>query len=234
MIRAALLGLATTPGLAAAGPSDFGAVTPTEVVAGRTIELEARIADDNDLGSLHRRATAWIFAPAFGASECVELQLPVEMTWRSEVGTPSAFTLSRYGLDLRYRFAQNLPAVLRFALSRDVVVRNLAHVELDVAASYDVGAVRLAADAGLTFEANRGGVHSDLRPSAGASARISDEVRLGAEAFGVYSLDAAVESWAAAGPSIAWRHGRVWIAAAFGLGITGISSVGRFAWGVGF
>lgn len=220
---------------ALAGRTSFGGLTTTDVVPDGSVELESRVSDENDKGSLHDRSTSLWLAPAIGLSDCVELHLPVEMTWRSETGSRSDFTLSRFGADVRYRFARSRIAPLfRFALERDVTVRNLGHIEIDLAVSYEVGVFQFLVDAGLTFEANRGGVHFEARPGAGVSVRVKPDVRLGAEVFGVRTFDTAAESWAVVGPNLAWTHGRFWFAAAFGIGIHNISSAARLVWGVGF
>lgn len=231
----ALLYLTLDHGPAMAGRSSFGWLTTTDVVPDRGVELESRVTDENDKGPLHDRSTALWLAPAIGLTDCVELRLPVEMTWRSETGSRSDFTLSRFGADVRYRFSRSRVAPLfRFALDRDVTIRNLAHAELDLAVSYDTGAILILVDAGVTFEANRGGVHFEARPGAGISVRVKPEVRIGAEVFGAHSFDTAAESWAAVGPNLAWTHGRFWFAGSFGIGIHNISSATRFVWGIGF
>ena len=90
---------------ASAGRTNFAGLQSTDVVGDRGVELESRLADQNDVGPLHERWTAWWVAPTIGLSDCVELQLPVEMTWRSETGTRSDFTLSRFGADARYGYS---------------------------------------------------------------------------------------------------------------------------------
>lgn len=231
----AVLYLAVDHTSAMAGRSSFGWLTPTDVAPDRSVELESRVTDENDKGPLHDRSTSLALAPAIGLTDCVELHLPVEMTWRSETGSRSDFTLSRFGADVRYRLSRSrLTPLFRFALERDVTIRNLAHAELDLAVSYEAGAALILVDAGVTFEANRGGVHFEARPGAGLSVRVNADVRLGAEIFGAHSFDTAAESWAAAGPNLAWRHGRFWFAGSFGIGIHNISSAARLVWGIGF
>ena len=222
----------STPALA--GRTNFGGLQSTDVVGDRSVELESRLADQNDLGALHERSTAWWIAPTVGLTDCLELQLPVEMTWHSETGSASDFTLSSFGADARYRFSRALPALFRFGLARDVVIRNLGRAEIDLVVSYDIDSIQVIADAGITFEANRGGVHVAARPGAGVSVRIKPDVRVGAEVFGVRSFDSAVESWAVAGPNLAFTHGRFWFAGSFGIGIHNVSTAGRLVWGIGF
>jgi hypothetical protein len=234
MRKACALALLWLSAPAYAGRSNFGAVQSTEVVGDHNVELESRLVDRNDVGSLHERSTTWWLAPAVGLSSRLELQLPVELAWRSEIGSRTDFTFSRFGADVRYRPSQRWPALVRASLSRDVVRRNLGRIELDVALAHDIGSVHLAANAGITFEANPGGVHLDARPAAGVSVAIKPDVRVGAEAFGLYSFDSAVESWAAIGPSLAFTHGRFWFATSIGIGVHNISSAGQLNWGIGF
>jgi hypothetical protein len=222
----------STPALA--GRGNFGGLQSADVVGDANVELDSRLADQNDVGPLHERSTAWWIAPTIGLTDNVELQLPVEMAWRSETGFKSDFTLSSFGADARYRFSRAVPALFRFGLSRDVEIRNLGRAELGVVVSYELGAVQVLADAGITFEANRGGVHFAARPGVGVSVRVRPDVRVGAEVFGVRSFDSAVESWAVAGPNLAFTHGRFWFAGSFGIGVHNISTAGRLVWGIGF
>lgn len=46
------------------------------------------------------------------------------------------------------------------------------------------------------------------------------------------SLDDKRESWAVVGPNLAWTHGRIWLSAAFGIGIYQIDTAPRFTWGI--
>jgi hypothetical protein len=233
-ITGCALALLCIPMPALAGRSNFGGLPSADVVDDGNVELDSRLADQNDVGSLHERSTAWWIAPTIGLTNSVELQLPVEMTRRSQTGSKSEFTLSSFGADARYRFSQAVPALFRFGLSRDVVIRNLGRAELDVVVAYELGPVQLLADAGITFEANRGGVHLAARPGAGVSVRVKPDVRVGAEVFGVRSFDSAVESWAVIGPNLAFTHGRFWFAGSFGIGVHNISTAGRLVWGIGF
>lgn len=231
----ALFYITVARGSAVGGPTRFAWLTTTEVLPDRSAELDARISDENDKGPLHVRATSVELAPAIGLSDCVELRLPVEMTWRSELGARTDFTLSRFGADVRYGGSHGaLARVFRFALSRDVVIRNLGRIELDAAASYERGPIQLLVDGGLTFEANPGGVHFELRPGAGISVRVKPEVRIGAEVYAVHSFDSSAQSWAVIGPNLAWTHGRFWFAGSFGIGVQNISSAARVVWGIGF
>jgi hypothetical protein len=232
LIAASALALLCFVMPAHAGPHQFGALDSPEVIGDHNVELESRLADDNDVGDLHARSTAWWISPTVGLSDRIELRLPVEMTWRSEIGTQPGFTLSRFGADIRYQLAAL--ALLRVGVARDVEIRNLAHLELGVVAAHDLGSVRVSADAALTFEANRGGVHFDVRPTAGLSVEVKPNVHVGAEAFGVRSFDSAVESWAAVGPNIAWTYARFWFASSFGVGVYNVSSAARVVWGIGF
>jgi hypothetical protein len=123
--------------------------------------------------------------------------------------------------------------LLRTALSRDVVRRNLGRIELDLVVAPRIGVVELALNAGLSLEANPGGVHVDARPAAGVSVAVKPELRVGAEAFGVRSFDSAVENWAAIGPSLAFTHARFWFAGSFGIGVHNVSSAAQLIWGIG-
>ena len=231
-MKYALLLIAST---AAAAPGN-GFLTTTEVVPDRAIEIESRVMDKNDLGDLHERSTALWLAPAIGLTKNVELFVPIEMMWLSETGTMSTFTLSKFGLEVRDRFArgEHYTVLFRGALERDVHIRNGGHTELGLAASFDVGKVRFAADAQVTLEANAGGIHAAVRPGAGVDYLVRTDARLGLQAYGVKSLDTAEPSWAVVGPSFAFTHDRFWFVMAIGIGVTNISSAGTLGWGMRF
>jgi len=87
---------------------------------------------------------------------------------------------------------------------------------------------------GAIGELGRGDSHFELRPGAGVSFALTDELRLGAEIYAELSSDSERESWAAAGPDLAWTHGRFWLAAAFGIGFYQIETAPRVVWGILF
>ena len=73
-----------------------------------------------------------------------------------------------------------------------------------------------------------------LRPGAGVSFKAVGDLRFGAEVFAEINIDSKATSWAAAGPNLAWSHGRFWLSAAFGIGLYHVDTAPRVQWGIAF
>jgi hypothetical protein len=236
---AALLVLASGARSAAADRGHFGWLGGTDVLAAREVEVQVRVTERNDLGDTQIREAALWIGPAIGVTDRLELTLPAELSRRSAIGLPPDFALRRYGAELRYRFADTTPApavapLLRFAVQRDVIRRDLFHAELDGAVSLQRGCIFAAAEVGVIAEINFGGLHIELRPGAGVSVGVGHELRLGAEVHAEIDRDPGGTRWLAAGPSLGWVHGRSWLAGTYAIGISSIASAPRLAWGIAF
>jgi hypothetical protein len=228
-------------GEAAAGRTYYGWLYGTEVMPERGVELQNWIQERNRLGDNDLRETLFWWGPLVGVTDQLELALPMEITWDVADGAESNFTFRRFGIEARYRFVTQDPEdappfapLVRFAVKRDVVARDRAIVELDLVASYESGRMHLLADAGIVGAIDRDDTHFEARPGAGISFRTTGDLRLGAEVYAELSLDSGGVTWAAAGPNIAWTHGRFWLSGAFGIGIYNIRAAPRVMWGILF
>jgi hypothetical protein len=228
-------------GDAAAGRTHYGWLYGTEVMPERGVEIQNWLQERNFLGDTDLRETLFWWGPLVGVTDQLELALPMEITWDVADGAESNFTFRRYGIEGRYRFVTQDPEdappfapLVRFGIKRDVVVRDRTIVEVDLVASYESGRLHLLADAGIVGAIDPDDTHFEARPGAGISFRAVGDLRFGAEVFSELSFDSGGESWAAAGPNVAWTHGRFWLSAAYGIGLYNIRTAPRFMWGVLF
>jgi hypothetical protein len=233
--------IATAPAIAEAGRTQYGWLDGTEVMPERGVEIQSAIAEENGKSPADIHDTTWLWNALVGVTDKLELALPVEMLWReTDVRAPS-FTMNRFGLEARYRFvssdpveAPKLAPLLRLAVKRDITRREIVRTEADIVASYRSGRLHAVIDLGGIAELSRDDSHFEVRPGAGISIRVTGELRLGAEVYAELSLDDKRESWAMVGPNLAWTHGRIWLSAAFGIGIYQIDTAPRFTWGIMF
>ena len=209
----------------------------------RGAELQTWIDEENgrEPGNIHW--TTWGFTALVGVTDQLELSLPLEFLWRDADGFEPSFTFSQYGVEARYRFVASDPVdapafapLARVAIKRDVTVRDLVVVEADVVASTTTpsGSVHALVDLGVTAGITKDKQEIVLRPGAGVSFRAVGDLRIGAEVFAEINLDSSAQSWAAAGPNLAWSHGRFWLSAAFGIGVYQIDTAPRLQWGIAF
>lgn len=209
----------------------------------RGAELQTWIDEENgrDPSDIHR--TTWGFQALVGVTDQLELALPLEFLWRdSDLSEPS-FTFSQFGVEARYRFVSSDPVdappfapLVRVAVQRDVIVRDLVLVEADLVASTttESGSVHALVDLGVSAGLTPDDQIFVLRPGLGVSFKVVGDLRLGAEAFAELNLESKATSWAAAGPNLAWSHGRFWLSAAMGIGIYHIETAPRVQWGIAF
>jgi hypothetical protein len=229
------------PRSAHAGRSFYGWLYGTEVMPERGVELQTWILEENGkYGTSDKESSIW-WGPLVGITDQLELSLPIEMEWKSPEAEKPSFTFKRFGVEARYRLVSQDPVdaprfapLLRVAVKRDVTVRDDVRVEGDAVASYEVGAVHSLVDLGFVSDITPSTKHSELRPGGGVSVRVTDELRVGAEGYAELSLDSLGESWAAAGPDVAWTHGRFWLSGAFGIGIYHVKIAPRIMWGIAF
>jgi len=213
-----------------AGRTLYGWLPQTDTLQDGAFELETSLYEHDNLGPFHERSTFLAWTPALALRPCLELAIPIELSTLTADDTTPSSGISRYGAELRYRFlprSQPLHGVARFGLSRNVAIQSQVRTEAGVAASYDLDRVQIAATLGGVLDINFGHFHEEFRPGVGASVRVVDELRLGAELYAQLSRDATLPSWAVFGPDIAWTRGRVWLAAAFGIGIKNVTAAPR-------
>jgi hypothetical protein len=213
-----------------AGRTVYGWLPQTDTLPDGAMELETSLYEHDNLGPFHERAAFLAWTPAIGLTPCLELAVPIELDTITADDAAASSGMSRYGAELRYRFLPHsspLRAVARFGVFRDVPLQSDVGTEAAVAASYDIDRVQVAADLDDVLDINFGHLHDELRPSFGASAGVTGELRLGAEIHAEVSFDPTVSSWAAIGPDIAWARGRFWLSGAFGIGIRNITAAPR-------
>jgi hypothetical protein len=232
------------PATAHAGRTFYGWLYGTEVMPERGAEIQTWVSDESDLkAENHADETTWLVQPAIGITDQLELVLPVDFVWVKTAAPGSAFTaFNSYGVELRYRMVTQDPEdappfapLVRVAVKRLVLDREALQPEADIVGSYQTGIVHALIDLGFDGQISQGAHHFELRPGAGVSIEVVDQLRLGAEAFAEVKLDDnGGSTWATIGPNMAWSHGRTWISAAFGIGVYNIKDTGRLQWGIAF
>ncbi|MBP6630812.1 MAG: hypothetical protein KBG28_30160 [Kofleriaceae bacterium] len=241
---ALVAGLVGQVGLAApawAGRARMAWLPATEVVPERGAEIEADLADlDNVLpGDLDESVLTW--AATIGLTDQLELSLPVDLQWRRPAGAPATTQFARWGAEARYRLASSDPVdapalvpLVRVALARVVSERRAAEVELGLHLGLAVRCVHLQLGADLATVIRRGEDTLTLRPGLGVSGRVVGELHLGFEVVATHDLRGGQADWLALGPSLGWTHGRSWLTAGAALGVTGIDGAARLRWGIAF
>jgi hypothetical protein len=232
---------ACAPGVAHAGRTPYGWLYGTEVIPERGAEIQTWVSEENGKPPTDIHDTWWGLGALVGVTDKLELALPIDMLWRVQDGAQPRFTVKWFGAEARYRFvsqdpvdAPRLAPLVRVAVKRDVTVRDRVRTEADLVASYQNCRVHALIDIGAIGEFARDDSHFELRPGAGVSFTVTDELRLGAEAYAELSFDDERKSWAIVGPNIAWTHGRFWLSASFGIGVYQIDTAPRFVWGILF
>lgn len=225
-----------------AGRTSFGWLQDTEVMPERGAEIATFVSEHNrvrDQGNT--RQSNWWIAPAIGITDQLELVLPVEFQWSITDATPSKTNFINFGADLRFRLVTSDPVdkpdfvpLVRVAMKRVVIgTRDLWQPELNFVGSYDVGRIHAAMDIGFSGQVNANQHSFEVLPAAGVSLEASHGLRVGAEIFSELGLDRSAY-WVAAGPNIAWSHGRTWLSAAYGIGLFHIRDAPKLNWGIAF
>jgi hypothetical protein len=189
----------------------------------------------DDLGDTHERTTALAIAPVFGATDRIELAIPIEFADTSALDTTPATRLSKFGLELRRRFGPRKATwtpLLRAAAIRDTIIRTELRLEAELGVAVRYGKLHAEVSGGVVSELNLGGVHDELRLGAGASVEVKKRVRLGGELHAEVALDKASTSWATVGPTLAWTHKRLYFTGHLGIGVRHIAAAPRINWGV--
>ena len=239
-------GVLLAPGIAASERTQYGWLYGTEVMPERGAEILSWMDEENGRDPDDLKVATWGFSGLVGVTDQLTLGFPLELVWRdSDAGMPS-FTMTQYGLEARYRLVASDPVdappfapLVRAAVKRDIIVRDVVVVEADLVASTTTpsGSVMALVDLGFVGRIGIGSTdaqHFELRPGAGVSFKVAGDLRLGAEVYAEISLDDQQETWAVAGPNVAWTHGRFWLSAAFGIGIYKIDTAPRLQWGIMF
>lgn len=226
---------------ASAGRTHYGWINGTEVVPERGVELETWVQDLDNVGEPARDETSLWWSATLGITDRLELSLPIELSWARAGAAPGVTQLDRWGAEARYRFVSSDPVdapalvpLARLAIKREVDERRAVDVEAELELSYEQG--RLHAIASVS---GRQLIHSGqdailVRPAAGISVAITDELRAGVEAVGSLFPRGPGTDWVAAGPNLAWTHGRFWLAASAPIGLSNIDSAARVRWGIAF
>lgn len=237
------LGVLAAPAIASAGRTQYGWLYGTEVMPERGAEIQTWVDEENGRrpGDIHW--TTWGFQALVGVTDQLELALPLEFLWKkSDLAAPS-FTWSRYAVEARYRFVSQDPVdappfapLARIAVIRDVIVRDVVVVEGNFVLSTITpsGSVQGLLDLGVAAAIGKDDQTFELRPGLGISVKAVGDLRFGAEVFAEIDLESKDRSWAAAGPNVAWSHGRFWLSASFGIGFYHVSTAPRLQWGIAF
>lgn len=240
-----MVALAVTgaPGRADAGRTQYGWLFGTEVLPERGAEMITWIDEQNDRAPNGIHWTRWGWSGLIGVTDQLMLGLPIEFLWRENDMTAPSFTWQRFGIEARYRFVSQDPVdappfapLGRIAVYRDILARDQVNVEADLVASTttESGSVMALVDVGFAANLGKDEQHFEVRPGAGVSFRIAGDLRLGGEIYSELSLDDKKQSWVAAGPNVAWSHGRFWLSASFGIGVYQIETAPRVQWGIMF
>jgi hypothetical protein len=234
--------IALAPTTAIAGRTDFGWLFGTETMPERGVELQAWTYEENGRPGMPDETSLW-WGPVIGITDQLELSLPIETSWEAgNTPTDARFTLTDYGADLRYRFVSADPVeagplvpLVRLAVKRNVLERDAVIVEGDFVLGYQAGRVHALLDAGVTTQFSSDEQYVSARPGAGVSIQAVGDLRFGAEVTSYLQLAGDDDyQWVAAGPNLAWTHGRFWLSAAFAIGIYHIETAPRITWGIAF
>jgi hypothetical protein len=245
---AAAATLAAGAGSAHAGRSHFGWVPATEVVPERGVELETWILERNGVGeddevdTTPDETSIW-WTTVVGITDRVELAVPIEIKSLHGAGSGGATLLYGFGAEARWRLvspdreeAGPVAPALRVGFHRLINQRDRVRASAGFGLGADVGErVHMAADVGAVSVMSEDDASFELRPAAGVSLRVLEQLRVGGEVYAELTLRGDDEGdWVAAGPNLAWTHGRFWITAAFPVGVIDIRAAPRINWAVAF
>ena len=236
---AGLVALLFAASPAQAARRSFAWLWDTDVVPERTVELEWWVTEVSD--DLTGNSAVLTVSTVFGLTDNLEIAIPVEAAWRSGSNQTE---FQDYGIELRWRLASADPAkappvvpLIRVAVER-LIQLDAARIDLNAVVSADLGhKLRLVADVdGYVITADPASWY--LAGGVGASYGLTDDLRIGAELYGVKSLDNDRRdvSWLSVGPNLAYTHGRFWITAAIpiGFGDNAPNILPRIIWATAF
>jgi hypothetical protein len=240
MRRLALLLLVGVGSGAEAARTPFGWLYGTETLPERGAEIQTWLQElEGRAPGIDQTLVLW--TPVFGITDQLELALPIELVYNRAAGAAST-GLDKFGAELRWRLVAPDPVeagpfapLLRLAVKRLVGRRDAIRVDGGLVLGLDLGPVHLGADLGFfeTVDTDGNGL-TEARPGGGISVAITDELRGGVEAFADIVVDNPVPSWFGVGPSLAYSHGRSWLAGAFLIGVSHIDLAPRVLWGIAF
>lgn len=231
------------PAAASAGRTQFGWLFGTEVMPERGAEIQTWVTEENGSDKVNYHNTIWGVQALIGITDQLELALPVDLIWRDSDLINPGFTWQSFGVEARYRFVSPDPVdappfapLARVAVKRDVIARDTVVAEANFVASTTTPSGKVAAllDLGVVSRITRDDAKFELRPGLGVSFSVYGDFRLGAEVFAHISVDESAARWVAAGPNLAWSHGRSWVSAAFGIGLYQIKTAPALQWGIMF
>jgi hypothetical protein len=199
----------------------FAWLWDTEVEPQRIVELEWWLWERTGYA---RSVAVLSAAGVVGLTDNLELALPFEVVWRPETDRTQ---LEDYGLDLRWRLASADPAragrivpLVRLGVRR-LIQEDAVRFEGNVVVSFDLArALRAVVDVGATAATDENEVY--LTYGAGLTYGLSDELWIGAEAYGEKAFSSSGEEgpmWISAGPNLSFTHGRFWVTAALPIGL---------------
>ncbi len=241
--RVIAVAILLAPAAASAGRTQFGWLFGTEVMPERGAEIQTFVSEENGGKGVNYHNTLWGVQALIGITDQLELALPVDLIWRDSDMINPGFTWQSYGVEARYRFVSQDPVdappvapLARVAIKRDVVARDTLVAEANFVASTTTasGSVAALIDLGAVGRFTRDEAKFELRPGLGVSFQVYGDLRLGAEVFAHISVDQSAERWVAAGPNLAWSHGRSWVSAAMGIGLYQIKTAPALQWGIMF
>lgn len=226
-----------------AGRTDYGWLFGAETLPERGVELQTWTWEENHFTGDHEKTTEFTWSPYVGVTDQLELGLPVDAIWGVSNDQHPYFTIDAWGVEARYRFVTADPVdrpafapLARVAVKRLIGNRDGVRLEADAVGAYDVTpCLQVLADVGYVAVLDRSAPNqTELHPGLGVSGRVVGDLRLGAEVFASIGLEAGGDRWVIAGPNLAWTHGRFWLSAAYGIGISGIRDAPRLQWGILF
>ncbi len=243
LIRVITAAVLLAPGAASAGRTQYGWLFGTEVMPERGAEIQTWITEENRTYKQDSHQNVWGFQALIGVNDQLELAFPLEIVWADSDSTNPSTVWKRYGVEARYRLVSGDPVdaprfapLLRLAVKRDVTVRNTTIVEGNfvISTTTPTGSVMGLVDLGIVGAISPDDQVFEARPGAGVSFKVVGDLRLGAEVFAHLSFKEADDRWVAAGPNLAWSHGRSWVSAAMGIGLYHVRTAPALQWGIMF
>jgi hypothetical protein len=242
--------------VAHAGRNFYGWLSDTDVMTERGVELQTWFAEENhNKTDGNQSITEWGVAPYIGITDQLELALPAELEWFGG-GASAGTRFTYFGGELRYRMVTNDPEnrppfapLVRIGARRVIRARDVAELNVGFSGSYEAGKVHALADVNFIGDVDfhdrpemagekPDGSAFSVRAGAGVSIEVHDDIRLGAEVFSEFRLDEPEmgneKMWLIAGPGGSWTHGRFWLSAMYGIGISNIGTAPRVQWGIAF
>ena len=225
---------------AAAGRCHFAWLYGSELVPERGTELETWIVEENKKGDNKRDETSVWWGPVFALTQHLEIAIPIEAAYENEHdGATDLVHFTRWGGEFRYRPQSPDPidagafaTLFRVGAKRLIEARGGTRLEADMVASVHRGRVFAEIDVGGITERVPGANESEIRPGAGISVQVVDDLRLGVESYGELIVEGGGTSWLVVGPTVSITSGRFWGAATWGVGLFGLRDAPRVTFGV--